>query len=236
MIRLGVNIDHIATVRQARRGSMPDPVQAALRCQQAGAHSIVCHLREDRRHIQDEDVRRLRQALRIPLNLEMSIAPSVVNTALAVRPFQVTLVPERRQELTTEGGLDVAGLQQRLTPLIRRFQARGITVSLFIDPAARQVRASQAVGATIVELHTGAFANAARPAQAKQLLALRQGGMLARQLGLAVAAGHGLDYGNIGPVARLSAIEEVNIGFAIISRALDVGLSAAVREMKRLLR
>lgn len=236
MIRLGVNIDHIATVRQARRGHTPDPVAAALTCQRTGAQSIVCHLREDRRHIQDEDVRRLKRALRIPLNLEMSIAPGVVKTALAVRPHQVTLVPERRQELTTEGGLDVVALQSRLKLLIRRFQQQGIAVSLFIAPVARQITAARAVGATIIELHTGCYANATGRERTQELAALKQASALGRGLGLAVAAGHGLDYDNIAPMTRIPEIEEVNIGFSIISRALEVGLGGAVRQMRQALR
>ena len=231
-MRLGVNIDHVATIRQARRGRLPDPVEAALACQRAGASSIVCHLREDRRHIQDDDVRRLKRALRVPLNLEMSIAEEIVQAALAIQPTQATLVPERRQELTTEGGLDVVRLLPQLRPLIARFHEAGINVSLFVDPDPKQLDASRDAGARIVELHTGRYAQAA-PGQMRerQVRALQQAAAQAASLGLAVAAGHGLDYDNVDPVAAMPQIEEVNIGFSIISRAVFVGLEPAVREM-----
>lgn len=235
-MRLGVNIDHVATLRQARRGSQPDPVEAALICERAGATSVVCHLREDRRHIQDADVRRLRRRIRTRLNLEMSIAEDVVEAALAIQPDQVTLVPERRQELTTEGGLDVARLRRTLGPLIRIFHRQGIEVSLFIDPSVRQLMAAREVGVAMVELHAGRYANARTAAARRRELGLlvRVAGQ-GRATGLAVAAGHGLDYGNIRPIARMAAIEEVNIGFSIITRALAVGLERAVRDMARLL-
>jgi len=231
-MRLGVNIDHVATVRQARRGQFPDPVEAALLCEKAGADSIVCHLREDRRHIQDQDVRRLRRSIATRLNLEMSIAPGIVKAALAVKPDQVTFVPERRQELTTEGGLDVRKLAPRLRPLIGRFHRAGISVSLFVDPVARQIAAACDVGAPIIELHTGRYANA-KTARAKmrELIALQDAARQGRALGLRVAAGHGLDYDNARPIARLRDIEELNIGFSIISRALWVGLPRAVKAM-----
>ena len=233
MIRLGVNIDHVATVRQARRGRIPDPVDAALACQRAGAHRIVCHLREDRRHIQDADVERLKSALTVPLNLEMSVAKSVVRAARSVRPFQVTLVPERRQELTTEGGLDVVRLAKTLRPLVRAFKHDGISVSLFIDPVRDQLAAATDVGARIVELHTGRYANAPRAGRSRQLQALRRAAAQAAALGLAVAAGHGLDYENVRAVCAIPEIEELNIGFAIVTRALAVGLPAAVTQMLR---
>ncbi len=236
-MRLGVNIDHIATVRQARRRRLPDPVEAALVCERAGAQSVVCHLREDRRHIQDDDVRRLRAAVTTRLNLEMSIAKEIVAVALAIRPDQVTLVPERRRELTTEGGLDVVRLARRLIPLIQLFHGRGIGVSLFIDPISRQLRVARDVGATMVELHTGRYANARTPREAARALeSLRRAATQGKALGLSVAAGHGLDYENILPVAALADIEEVNIGFSIISRALSVGLERAVQEMVEQLR
>lgn len=235
-MRLGVNIDHIATLRQARRGRWPDPVEAALVCEQAGADGIVCHLREDRRHIQDRDVRRLRRSITTRLNLEMSIAQDIVRVALAVKPAEVTLVPERRQELTTEGGLDVERLSSTLQPLIRTFHQRGIEASLFIDPAPRQLHAARRVGATIVELHTGRYANArSSKSHAKELDALVQAAETGRLLGLRVAAGHGLDYENVRAVAAIPGIEELNIGFSIISRALLVGLGPAVREMADLI-
>lgn len=235
-MRLGVNVDHIATVRQARCGRWPDPVEAARICEQAGADSIVCHLREDRRHIQDEDVRRLKASLRTRLNLEMSIAPDIVDVACSVRPFQVTLVPERRQELTTEGGLDVVRLRPRLRPLVRRFQARGIAVSLFIDPVAAQLQAAREIKAPMVELHTGRYADAATAtARSREFAAIARAARQGRELGLAVAAGHGLDYDNTGPITALSEIEEVNIGFSIVTRALTVGLARAVTDMVALL-
>ena len=231
-MRLGVNIDHVATLRQARRGPTPDPIEAALACERSGAESIVCHLREDRRHIQDADVRRLKRTMTTRLNLEMSIAPSVIDVALAVRPDQVTLVPERRRELTTEGGLDVIALSRRLRPIIRAFRERQIAVSLFVDPVPSQLAASREAGAAIVELHTGRYANATTPAsRANALEALKKAAARGRSLGLEVAAGHGLDYENVGDVVVIPQIEELNIGFSIISRALSVGLEPAVREM-----
>ena len=235
-MRLGVNIDHIATLRQARRGRVPDPVEAALTCERAGASSLVCHLREDRRHIQDDDVRRLKRAIHIPLNLEMSIADEIVAVALNVAPSQVTLVPERRQELTTEGGLDVAKLERKLRPLIGTFHRRGITASLFIDPVPDQVRGAEATGARVIELHTGRFAGASTAsARRRELKTLTRAAQLGRSLGLTIAAGHGLEYDNIGPVVSIREIEEVNIGFSIITRALTVGLERAVREMVQLI-
>lgn len=234
-VRLGVNIDHIATVRQARRGRQPDPIEAALVAQGAGASSVVCHLREDRRHIQDGDVRRLR-AVVLRLNLEMSIAPDIVAVALDIKPQQVTLVPERRQELTTEGGLDVVKLARRLGPLIERFKGVGIAPSLFIDPIAAQIRTAQRLGAPIIELHTGRYAEATSVgARARELTALRNASQLAADLGLAVAAGHGLDYENTAAVAKIPEIEELNIGFSIVARALSVGMEQAVRQMTQLI-
>ena len=235
-MRLGVNVDHIATLRQARRGEAPDPVEAALICERAGARSIVCHLREDRRHIQDRDVERLRRAITTRLNLEMSIAAEIVERALALGPDQVTLVPERRQELTTEGGLDAVRLSKKLFPVIRAFAARRIAVSLFVDPSPGQLQAARDLGAAIVELHTGRYANAGAPrARARELEALTRAAAKGRALGLSVAAGHGLDYENVAPIVEIPEIEELNIGFSIISRALFVGLSRAVHEMAGLI-
>ena len=234
-MKLGVNIDHVATVRQQRRGLTPDPVEAALACERAGATSVVCHLREDRRHIQDDDVRRLRRAVTTRLNLEMSIACDIVDAALEIRPDQVTLVPERRRELTTEGGLDAAKLRRRLTALVRTFRARGIEVSLFIDPALAQIRAAQETGARIIELHTGTYANAANArSRSRELEALRRAASEASAMGLTVAAGHGLDYDNVAPIVEIPDIEELNIGFSIVTRALMVGLEQAVWEMRSL--
>ena len=231
-VRLGVNIDHVATLRQQRRGKTPDPVAAARWCERAGADSIVCHLREDRRHIQDADVARMRQELRTRLNLEMSIAPSVVKVALAAKPDQITLVPERRQELTTEGGLDVARLSGRLKRLLPQFSARRIRVGVFIDPEPRQIKATLALRVPVIELHTGCYAEARSAiARKRELTALRRAAALAKHSGLAVAAGHGLDYRNVGPVAAMPEMEELNIGFSIIARAIEVGISQAVQEM-----
>lgn len=237
MLRLGVNIDHVATLRQARRTDEPDPVPAAAIAERAGADSIVCHLREDRRHIQDRDLRLLRRSVRTRLNLEMALSEEIIRIALRVRPDQVTLVPERRQEVTTEGGLDVRANQARLVPAIRRFRGAGIDVSLFIDPDPGAVRLSKAVGAGIVELHTGAYANARTvPARRAALGRIRAAARLGRDIGLDVAAGHGLTYRNVRAVVRLTEIEELNIGHSIVSRAVFTGLDRAVREMKALLR
>jgi len=235
-MRLGVNVDHVATIRQQRRGRVPDPVEAARICARVGATSIVCHLREDRRHIQDEDVRRLKTGVGTPLNLEMSMAERVVAVALDVRPAQVTLVPERRQELTTEGGLDVARLSRALKPLVARFRAAGISVSLFVDPVAEQLRAARDCGAAIIELHTGRYANAqGAAAHGRELAGLQQSVAAGKALGLSIAAGHGLDYENVGEVATIAGIEELNIGYSIIVRALTVGLEQAVGEMAALM-
>lgn len=231
-MHLGVNIDHVATLRQARRGHWPDPIEASRVCERAGADSIVCHLREDRRHIQDDDVRRLNAMVRTHLNLEMSIAPSVVAVALEVRPAQVTLVPERRQELTTEGGLNLVTLAARLRPLLRRFRQAGIVVSVFIDPVAKQVSAARDLGIESIELHTGGYANAPPGATRTRALATVAGA--ARQAasqGFTVAAGHGLDYENVSAIAQIPELEELNIGFSIIARAMTVGLECAVQEM-----
>jgi len=234
---LGVNIDHVATLRQQRRGRMPDVIAAALCCERAGADSVVVHLREDRRHIQDADVRRLRRALRKRLNLEMSLAPEIVRIACRVRPHQATLVPEKRRELTTEGGLDVARHRARVAACVRRLRRAGIDVSLFIEPSARQVRASAATGATAIELHTGHYALCKTPAQRrKDLEKIRRACALGRKLGLAVNAGHGLDYDNVRPVAAIEGMHELNIGYSIVCRALDAGLKEAVRQMRGLVR
>lgn len=235
-MRLGVNIDHVATLRQARRGHFPDPIEAGLVCQHAGANSIVCHLREDRRHMQDQDVAALRRRLSVPLNLEMSSAESIVRTALQLKPHQVTLVPERRQELTTEGGLNVVRQEAQLRRVIKRFHQRRIAVSLFIDPRRAQIEAAARTGARIIELHTGRYANAATGTQRlKELTTLASGTVHAARLGLSVAAGHGLDYANVKAVAAIPGIEELNIGFSIIAQAVFIGLDQAVRRMKRLL-
>lgn len=236
-IELGVNIDHIATLRQARLGTCPDPIEAAQTCERAGADGIVCHLREDRRHIQDKDVERLRKVITTHLNLEMSIAPEIIDIALSIKPNQVTLVPEKRQELTTEGGLNVANLSNKLIPIIDRFHEQRISVSLFIDPVIHQISAAKDAGATIVELHTGCYAGAETQTEMKQQLAsLQQAALAAEQFGLTVAAGHGLDYVNIQQVIQINQIKEVNIGFAIIAEAFRGGLNDAVTKMVNLLK
>ncbi|MBI3321229.1 MAG: pyridoxine 5'-phosphate synthase [Candidatus Omnitrophica bacterium] len=235
-LRLGVNVDHVATLRQARRGPTPDPVEAALICERAGAQSIVCHLREDRRHIQDRDVQRLKRSIATRLNLEMSLAPDIVKRAIAVRPAQVTLVPEHRQELTTEGGLDVIRLSRRLRPLIDAFGSHGIEVSLFVDPVLGHLAAVRDLGVSIVELHTGRYATARTLlARRNALSALARAAAGGNALGLTVAAGHGLEYENIRAVAAIPEIQEVNIGFSIVVRALAVGFERAVQEMAALL-
>ncbi len=236
MVKLGVNIDHIATLRQARLGEVPDPVNAAAAVQRAGAHGITVHLREDRRHIQDHDVLRLKKSLKIKLNLEMSIAPAIVNFACKVKPEAVCLVPEKRMELTTEGGLDVAGERAKIAKAVRQLKNAGISVSLFIDPTARQIEASRAVGADCVELHTGTYAAAKGSAQKGQLRKLLIAAEFARRLKLILNAGHGLDYKNVKPVAKIEGMNELNIGFSIVARSLFVGIEKAVKEMKILIR
>ncbi|HEY9735131.1 MAG TPA: pyridoxine 5'-phosphate synthase [Trichocoleus sp.] len=237
MPTLGVNIDHIATLRQARRTVEPDPVAAAVLAELGGADGITVHLREDRRHIQDRDVRLLRQTVRTHLNMEMAATDEMVAIALDVRPDYVTLVPERREEVTTEGGLDVAGQRDRMGQVVTALQSAGIPVSLFIDAEANQIEAAASTSAKFIELHTGRYAEAKEEAeQAHELKLLDQGCQQARQLGLRVNAGHGLTYWNTYPVACLAGMEELNIGHTIISRAALVGLERAVWEMKQVIR
>ncbi len=236
MPTLGVNIDHVATVRQARRTVEPDPIAAAVLAELGGADGITAHLREDRRHIQERDIRLLRQTVRTHLNLEMAATAEMVAIALAVRPDYVTLVPERREEVTTEGGLDVVVGGDRLRAAVEQLQGAGIPVSLFVDADAKQLEAAAATGARFVELHTGTYANARTEAEHHQELAiLAEGTARALALGLRVNAGHGLTYWNAQPIARIPGMEELNIGHSIISRAVLVGLERAVREMKALL-
>lgn len=235
-IRLHVNIDHVATVRQARREPFPDPLGWALRAEAAGAQGITCHLRLDRRHIQDEDVRRLRAGIATLLNLEACLEPDIVANALESGADQVCLVPEGRAEVTTEGGLDAVAERGRLHEALPRLRDRGIDVSLFVDPERAQVEAAAAVGAQFVELHTGPYANARGPEREAELARLHGAALAAHQLGLRVNAGHGLDYENVVPVARLPHVEELNIGYAIVARALFDGVEVAVGEMLRLLR
>lgn len=234
-IKLGVNIDHVATLRQARRGMDPDPVLAARACWEAGADMIICHLRRDRRHIQDEDVARLRKQSKLPLHLEMSAAPEMVRAAAKARPASVCLVPERPGEVTTEGGLALKGeAAGGLAKAVADLQKAGIAVSLFIDPTADAVRAAKKLGADTVELCTTAYASASGGGKVKaELEALELAAYLAREVGLSVHAGHALDYHNARSVAEIPGVEALNIGFAIVSRAVFVGLKHAVAEMKK---
>ena len=236
MIKLGINIDHVATLRQARGTRYPSPVQAALMAECAGADSITLHLREDRRHIQDADVHILRGLLRTKMNLEMAVTEEMLGIALQVQPQDVCLVPERRQELTTEGGLDVAGQPDKIADACNRLGAAGIRVSLFVDPEPRQLEAARAAGAPVVEIHTGRYADATSEAEAEAELArIRNATAHGLALGLQVNAGHGLHYHNVQPVAAIPGMSELNIGHAIVAEALFLGWSVAVREMKRLM-
>jgi len=235
MASLGVNIDHIANVRQARRTVEPDPVSYALLAELGGADGITVHLREDRRHIQDRDVELLRQLVRSRLNLEMAASAEMEAIALRIKPDMVTLVPEHRQEVTTEGGLDVISQLAELRAMVTRLQTAGIGVSLFVDADAPQLEASAAIGARWVELHTGSYAEAAWTHQPQELARLTEGSFIARSLGLRVNAGHGLTYQNVEPVAAIEGMEELNIGHTIVARALAVGLEEAVRQMKALI-
>jgi pyridoxine 5-phosphate synthase len=234
-IHLGVNVDHIATLRQARRTTYPDPLFAALIAEQSGADSITMHLREDRRHIQDRDVRLARDALQTRLNLEMAASEEMVRIACEVRPPDCCLVPERREEITTEGGLDVAGQESALRVVCQRLHQHGIRVSLFIDPDREQLEAAARAGAPVVELHTGAYAEASGERQARELMRIQDAARHAASIGLTVHAGHGLHYHNVQPIAAIREIVELNIGHAIVARAVLNGMASAVREMKRLM-
>lgn len=236
MVKLGVNIDHVATIRQSRSTKYPDPLTAALMAEGAGADNITCHLREDRRHIQDRDVRLLSETLQTPLNLEMAATQETLRSALELKPSVVTLVPERRQELTTEGGLDLIGHGESIGKAVSLLREAGITVSLFIDPEVDSVKIAHRLGAHAVEIHTGRYADARRPADAaRELVRIQESVVFASKLRLTVHAGHGLTLLNVEPVARIRAIESFQIGHALISRAIFVGISQAVREMKDLL-
>jgi pyridoxine 5-phosphate synthase len=236
MILLGVNIDHVATLRQARGTAYPSPLEAAVAAEDAGADYITLHLREDRRHIQDRDVLALRKALRTRMNLEAAVTPEMIAFARRVRPNDVCLVPERRAELTTEGGLDVAGGLKRVGRACRELAAAAIRVSLFIDPARKQVDAALRAGAPVIELHTGAYAEARSPGRRKhELERIRAAAEYAASRGLLVNAGHGLNYDNVRPIAAIRAIGELNIGHSIVARSVFVGIGEAVREMKALL-
>jgi len=235
VMRLYVNIDHVATVRQARRTDEPDPVAAARLAEDAGADGITAHLREDRRHIQDDDVVRLAESVRTVLNLELATSPGIVALACRLRPFQATIVPERREEITTEGGLDLSRPSRALESTIRDLVDAGIRVSLFIDPSPVAIETSRALGVPAVELHTGDYARTWRQ-DGRALEVLRRAAAGAREHGLAVHAGHGLTYLNVRPVAAIADIEELNIGHSIVSRALLDGMPTAVREMAALVR
>jgi pyridoxine 5-phosphate synthase len=235
MPHLGVNIDHVATLRQARRGAEPDPVWAAAEAELAGARCITLHLREDRRHIQDRDLEILRKTVQVKLNLEMAVTEEMIGIARSVRPDQATLVPEGRQEITTEGGLAVAANLKHVTAAVRQLQEAGITVSLFIGPDPDEIAAAVESGAEAIEIHTGEYADApGEAARLRQLARIAQAAEQARAAGLTVHAGHGLNYVNVEPVARIAGMTELNIGHSIVARAVFVGLREAVREMVRL--
>lgn len=232
-IRLGVNVDHVATLRQARGTPYPDPVEASLVAASAGADSITMHLREDRRHIQDHDIERLLRVSPVPLNLEMAITPFMIDFACQMRPKYVCLVPEKRAELTTEGGLDVAGQLEAVKDACRRLEKAGIVVALFIDADPAQLKATRAAGAPQIEIHTGGYADTRGSKQAAELERIMKFARSAKKAGLEVHAGHGLTVQNVGAIARIPEIEELNIGHSIVSRSVFVGFPAAVAEMKR---
>jgi pyridoxine 5-phosphate synthase len=235
VIELGVNIDHVATLRQARGTAYPDPIRAALLAERSGADSITLHLREDRRHIQDSDVEILRDKLKTRMNLESAVTDDMIAFALRIAPADVCLVPERRQELTTEGGLDVVGGFDRVNAAVSRLQAAGIRVSLFIDPDVAQIEAAKAAGAPVIEIHTGAYAEASGADATRELDRVRAAVSCGAALGLKVNAGHGLHYDNVQAIAALPQIAELNIGHAIVAEAIFRGWESAVREMKRLM-
>ena len=236
MARLSVNVDHVATIRQARLSDEPDPVHAAIRAEIAGANGITVHLREDRRHIQDRDLAILRRAIKTDLNLEMAATPEMLKIAMEIKPELVTLVPEKRQELTTEGGLDIKTNTEALREFVAELRSVDIPVNLFIDPVADAIKMSHKIGASGVELHTGTYAEVAGiPEKKIELKRIQDCAILATRLKLKVHAGHGLDYRNIGPVAAMREIEEFAIGFSIIARSVYTGIEEAVREMKRLI-
>jgi pyridoxine 5-phosphate synthase len=235
MLRLGVNVDHVATVRQARRVDVPDPVTAALLAEKAGADGITVHLREDRRHIQERDVGLMRQQLGTKLNLEMAVTPAMVAFAEKLRPDDACFVPEKREELTTEGGLDVVAHKQKILEAVKCLQDQGTHVSLFIDPENNQIETSKEIGAHGIEIHTGTYCNAAETESKKERAIVAAAAALAHRLGLEVHGGHGLNYENVLPIATIPEIVELNIGHSIIARALIVGIEQAVREMKQLL-
>jgi pyridoxine 5-phosphate synthase len=232
-LRLGINVDHVGTVRNARGGTHPDPVRAALAAMEAGADGITVHLREDRRHIIDSDLTRLKKLLKGPINLEMAATEEMLGIALKLKPHAVCLVPEKRTEVTTEGGLDVAGKVRKLKPYVGQLAAKGMRVSMFIDADIKQLEASKAVGAAVVELHTGAYAHAKGAARKAELKRLQQAAKATVALGLECHAGHGLDYENVGPIAAIPEIVELNIGHFLMGEALFVGIAQSIREMRR---
>ncbi len=235
MVKLHVNVDHVATLRQARGGADPDPIAAATMAELAGADGITVHLREDRRHIQERDLRILKQTVRGVLNLEMALSEEILPIALEIRPQEVCLVPERRQELTTEGGLDAVKEVSRLREFIPRFKEKGIAVSLFLNAKSEQLETAASVGADFVEIHTGVYSHAKGSDVAKEITRIRESVQLGKRLGLRMNAGHGLNYQNVAAIAAIAGIEELNIGHAIVSRAVFVGFQNAVAEMKRLI-
>ena len=235
MIRLGINVDHVATVRQARLAQLPDPVEAALLAEKAGANGITVHLREDRRHIQEHDVRRLMERGKTKVNLEMAVTPKMVRFAEKLQPQDACFVPEKRQELTTEGGLNVIAHRRKITDAVAKLQARGIQVALFIDPVKDQIECANETGTHGIEIHTGNYCNATGAKREREWRKIITGAQLAKRLGLEVHGGHGLDYENVLPIARIPEIVELNIGHSIIARAVIVGIQQAVREMKQLL-
>lgn len=236
-VRLGVNIDHVATIRNARGGALPDPVRAAVLAEQAGADGITLHIREDRRHVREDDLFRMVDAVKIPINLEMACAEEMLAIALKVKPHAVCLVPERREERTTEGGLDVAGGPNWITPFVEKLTANGSRVSLFIGADPLQIEAASRTGAAVVELHTGAYCDAARDGDAEEaaklLVALKAAAKQAASLGLEVHAGHGIDYGTVAPIAAIPEVAELNIGHFLVGEAIFIGLGPAVVEMRR---
>jgi pyridoxine 5-phosphate synthase len=234
-LRLGVNIDHVATVRNARGGDNPDPLRAALMAQDAGADGITAHLREDRRHIRDEDIQGLSRDLKIPLNLEMAATEEMLAIALRAKPHAVCIVPEKREERTTEGGIDAVGQYNRLKPIVSALVDAGIRVSLFVEPSHKQLDASRALGAPVVELHTGAYAEASGAAREEILTHIQHAAAFGAEIGLEVHAGHGLTYDNVKPIAAIPHIRELNIGHFLIGEAIFVGLADSIRKMRDLM-
>ncbi len=234
-LRLGVNIDHVATIRNARGGKHPDPVRAAKLAEQAGADGITAHLREDRRHISDDDIDRLMKAIDLPLNLEMAATDEMLQIALAHRPHAACIVPEKREERTTEGGIDAAGLHNRLAPIVRQLGQAKVRVSLFIEADKKQFDAAKALGAPVVEIHTGAYCDTNSAERARHLEAIREGAAYGASLGLEIHAGHGLTFETVGPIAAIPEVRELNIGHFLVGEAIFSGLDASIRRMRALM-